>query len=325
MADQLAQLSAFTVVVADTGDINSIKKFKPTDATTNPSLLCQAAQMPEYKHLVEDAINYGKANPSSEIEQKERQVMDSILDKLSVNFGVEILSIVPGLVSTEVDARLSFDTEATLAKARKLIGLYEKAGIAKERVLIKVASTWEGLQAAKILEAEGIHVNLTLLFNIYQAVAAAEFGATLISPFVGRILDWYKNAQKKDAFEAKEDPGVVSVTKIYNYYKQHGHKTVVMGASFRNKGEIVELAGCDKLTIGPKFLDELQKSNDHLLRVLSPENAAAAEPIPKIEINEKTFRWGMNEDPMATEKLSEGIRLFAADTRKLETVIEKML
>jgi len=324
MSDQLAQLSAFTVVVADTGDINSIKKFLPTDATTNPSLIYQAAQMPEYKHLVDDAITYGKKH-AAEAKEDHRALMDNILDKLAVNFGVEILGIVPGLVSTEVDARLSFDTEASLAKARTLIKLYEGAGIAKERVLIKLASTWEGIQAAKVLEEEGIHVNLTLLFSIYQAVAAAQNNATLVSPFVGRILDWHKVAQKKDSFPAKEDPGVISVTNIYNYYKQHGHKTVVMGASFRNKGEIVELAGCDKLTIGPKFLDELQKSTDPLARVLSPENAAAAAPIPKIDVTEKVFRWGLNEDAMATEKLSEGIRLFAVDTRKLEALIEKML
>jgi len=203
--------------------------------------------------------------------------------------------------------------------------LYEAAGIPKERVLIKIASTWEGLQAAKVLEEEGIHVNLTLLFSIYQAVAAAENGATLISPFVGRILDWFKASMKKDSFEAKEDPGVLSVTKIYNYYKQHGHKTIVMGASFRNKGEIIELAGCDKLTIGPKFLEELQKCKDTFTAALTDKIAKESEPIPKIEITEKTFRWGMNEDAMATEKLSEGIRLFAADTRKLEALIEKML
>jgi transaldolase len=321
MSNQLEQLSKFTVVVADTGDINSIKKFKPTDATTNPSLLFQAAQMPEYKHLVEDAIKYGITAPRSGKET----VLDNILDKLSVNFGIEILGIVPGLVSTEVDARLSFDKEATLAKARKLIKLYEKAGIPKERVLIKIASTWEGLQAGKVLESEGIHVNMTLLFSMYQAIAAAEAGATLISPFVGRILDWYKVAHKKDSYPAKEDPGVVSVTNIYNYYKQHGYNTVVMGASFRNKDEIVELAGCDKLTIAPKFLDELQKSKDPLKRVLSPESAAKAKPLKKINVTEKVFRWGMNEDPMSTEKLSEGIRAFAADTRKLEALIKKMM
>jgi transaldolase len=321
MSDQLSALSTITVVVADTGDINSIKKFKPTDATTNPSLIYQAAQMPEYQHLVQDAIQFAKNQSSGD----QNQIVDAVLDKLAVNFGVEILGIVPGLVSTEVDARLSFDTEATIAKARKLIGLYEKAGVKKDRVLIKIASTWEGIEAARVLEAEGIHVNLTLLFSMYQAIAAAQNNATLISPFVGRILDWFKNAQKKDSFEAKEDPGVVSVTKIYNYYKQHGHKTVVMGASFRNKGEIVELAGCDKLTIGPKFLDELQKSNDPLERRLSPENAAKAEPLEKIVVTEKLFRWAMNEDAMATEKLSEGIRLFAADTRKLEDLIKKLL
>jgi len=318
MTDQLAQLSKFTVVVADTGDINSIKKYKPTDATTNPSLLYQAAQMPEYKELISDAIQYAKQFPA------ETQ-LENALDKLAVNFGTEILSIVPGLVSTEVDARLSFDTEASVAKARHLIKLYEQRGIKKERILIKLASTWEGLQAGKILEAEGIHVNMTLLFSIYQAVVAAEVGATLISPFVGRIFDWHKKARGVDHIDAKEDPGVQSVTTIYNYYKQHGYKTVVMGASFRNKGEIVELAGCDKLTIAPKFLDELQKSNDNLPIALTPENSKKAAALPKMELSEKTFRWGMNEDAMATEKLAEGIRLFAADSRKLEDVIKKLL
>jgi len=318
--DQLSELSKYTIVVADTGDINSIKKYTPTDATTNPSLLYQAAQMPEYKHLVEDAVAYGKKHA----ETKEAQ-LDLVLDKLAVNFGCEILSIVPGLVSTEVDARLSFDTEATLKKARTLIKLYGEKGISKDRVLIKLASTWEGIQAGKILEAEGIHVNMTLLFNMAQAVACAEAGATLISPFVGRILDWYKNAMKVASYEAKEDPGVLSVKSIYTYYKQHGHKTVVMGASFRNKGEIVELAGCDKLTIGPKFLEELKNSKEKLVRILSSDSALAAPRMPKIDVSEKAFRWAMNEDAMATEKLSEGIRLFAADTRKLEAVIQGMM
>lgn len=321
MTNQLEALSKFTVVVADTGDINSIKKYKPTDATTNPSLLLKASQMEEYRHLLDDAIEYGKKMAA----EKQEEQLESTMDKLAVNFGIEILSIVPGLVSTEVDARLSFDTEATIAKARKLISLYENAGVSKDRVLIKIASTWEGIQAAKVLESEGIHVNMTLLFTMYQAVACAEAGATLISPFVGRILDWYKKTEKVDGYESHLDPGVVSVTKIYHYYKQFGHKTIVMGASFRNKGEIIELAGCDKLTIGPNFLEELKGSNDPITRKLSPEISSTAAKLEKLDITEKTFRWGMNEDAMGTEKLSEGIRVFAADTRKLESIIKNLL
>jgi len=321
MTDQLAALSKFTVVVADTGDINSIKKYKPTDATTNPSLLYQAAQMKEYKHLVDDAIAYGRKQGGSD----KAKVLENTVDKLSVNFGVEILKIVPGLVSTEVDARLSFDVQATVAKAHKLIALYKAAGVAKERVLIKMASTWEGLQAGKLLEAEGIHVNMTLLFSFCQAVTAAENGATLISPFVGRILDWYKTAEKRDSYPPADDPGVKSVVQIYNYYKQHGYKTIVMGASFRNKAEISELAGCDKLTIGPKFLEELKNSKDALPRKLSHANANKAKKMKKVHLTEKKFRWMLNQDQMATEKLSEGIRSFYQDTVKLEELLSKTL
>jgi transaldolase len=259
MSNQLEQLSNLTVVVADTGDINSIKQYLPTDATTNPSLLLKAATQEEYKSVVQDAIDYAKA-------KNVENTLELAMDKLAVNFGIEILKIVPGVVSTEVDARLSFSTEATLNKARQLIALYEEAGIDKERVLIKIASTWEGLQAAKVLEAEGIHVNMTLLFSKAQAIVAADNGATLISPFVGRILDWFKKANGVDGYEAKEDPGVISVTSIYNYYKQHGYNTIVMGASFRNTGEILALAGCDKLTISPKLLGELSEIKDQEIK-----------------------------------------------------------
>ncbi|XXQ32364.1 Transaldolase [Plasmodiophora brassicae] len=301
-----------TVVVADTGDINAIKLFKPTDATTNPSLLLAAASMPEYSALVDDAIKFGHGD------------INKTLDKLAVNFGVEILNIVPGVVSTEVDARLSFDTKATVAKARDLIALYAAAGVDKSRVLIKIASTWEGIQAAKILESEGIHCNMTLLFSIYQAVAAAEAGATLISPFVGRILDWHKASRGVKDIAAHEDPGVLSVKQIWTYYKKFGYRTIVMGASFRNKGEILELAGCDKLTIGPQFLDELSKSTGQVVRQLDVAHASAAN-ITRLHIDESVFRFQMNEDAMATEKLAQGIRSFAADTVKLENVIKAKL
>ncbi|KAF9145296.1 Transaldolase [Mortierella sp. GBA39] len=286
----LDQLKTFTTVVSDTGDFESIAQYKPTDATTNPSLILAASQKPNYAHLIDDAITYAKKIGGPVESQTE-----SALDKLLVNFGVEILKIVPGRVSTEVDARLSFDKEATIAKAKKIIGLYKDAGVAKERILIKIASTWEGIQAAKHLEAvEGIHCNLTLLFSFGQA------------------------ANKKE-YVGAEDPGVISVSKIYNYYKQHGYKTIVMGASFRSVGEIEELAGCDFLTISPNLLDELHKSNKTLERKLSPELAAStAQQYPKVTFDEAAFRWELNEDPMATEKLSEGIRKFAADAAKLE-------
>src|SRR5256884_137257 len=312
MNDLLNQLKQFSVIVADTGDFDSIRKYQPRDTTTNPSLLLKAAQMPEYAALVEKALADAKKEST-----KASQTLGIALDKLAVAFGLEILKIVPGRVSTEVDARLSFDVEASIAKARSLIGRYEKAGISRERILIKVASTWEGICAAKQLTREGIHCNLTLLFSFAQAVACAEAGVQLVSPFVGRILDWYKKSTGRDSYPPAEDPGVVSVTCIYNYYKKYGHKTEVMGASFRNVGEILELAGCDQLTISPTLLEEMQKTAGTLARKLNPEAAAANCKEPKLSLEEKTFRWMLNEDQMATEKLSEGLRLFAADTLKL--------
>ena len=320
MNDLLSQLKQFSVIVADTGDFDSIRKYQPRDTTTNPSLLLKAAQMPEYGALVEQALADAKKEST-----KASQTLGIALDKLAVAFGLEILKIVPGRVSTEVDARLSFDVEASLAKARSLIGRYEKAGISRERILIKVASTWEGICAAKQLTREGIHCNLTLLFSFAQAVACAEAGVQLVSPFVGRILDWYKKSTGRDAYPPVEDPGVVSVTRIYNYYKKYGYKTEVMGASFRNVGEILELAGCDLLTISPTLLEEMQKTAGTLARKLNPETAAANCKEPKLSLEEKTFRWMLNEDQMATEKLSEGIRLFAADTLKLEKFIAPKL
>ncbi|XP_065178838.1 transaldolase-like [Sycon ciliatum] len=314
MATSLDQLKQFTTVVADTGDFEAIGKYKPTDATTNPSLVLAAALKEQYASVVEDAVKFGKANGSTMAEK-----LEATIDKLFVNFGLEILKIVPGRVSTEVDARLSFDVEKSITKARRFIQLYEEAGISRDRILIKLGTTWEGVQAAKVLEAEGIHCNMTLLFSFAQAVACCEAGVTLISPFVGRILDWYKKAEGKD-FVGAEDPGVVSVTRIYNYYKKYGYKTVVMGASFRNTGEILELAGCDLLTIGPALLEKLQNMNDAVSHKLSADNAASVTE-PKISLDEKEFRWMMNEDPMATEKLAEGIRKFAADTVKLETFV----
>ena len=305
---KLDELSKITTIVADTGEINEIKRYKPTDATTNPSLILAASEMPEYKHLVDDALAYGKGDT------------DKVLDKIFVNFGLEILQIVPGRVSTEVDARLSFDVEGSIAKAHNLIKLYEDAGIAKERILIKLASTWEGVQAAKVLEKEGIHCNMTLMFSLPQAIACAEAGATLISPFVGRILDWYKKAEGKD-FAPNEDPGVLSVRQIYTYYKRFGHKTQVMGASFRNSGEILELAGCDLLTIGPKFLKELGEASGDVERKLDP-SVAKQEKVEKLDIDEKTFRFMVNDDAMAVEKLAEGIRKFSADIVKLEKALK---
>lgn len=320
MASSLEQLKQFTTVVADTGDVQAIGQYKPTDATTNPSLLLAAAKLPQYVTLFDDAISYAKASSSNLDEQ-----VTLAIDKLYVNFGVEILKIVPGRVSTEVDARLSFDKEKQIEKAKAFIGLYEMAGIGKERVLIKLSSTWEGIQAAKVLEAEfGIRCNLTLLFNFAQAVACAEANVTLISPFVGRIFDWYVKNTDQKTFQPADDPGVKSVTQIYNYYKKFGYKTVVMGASFRNTGQITQLAGCDNLTISPKLLDELQKSSEPVTRQLSVEHAQSLD-LEKISLSEKEFRWLLNEDAMATEKLSEGIRKFAADTVKLEALIRDKL
>ncbi|KAI9357184.1 transaldolase [Pilaira anomala] len=317
----LEQLKQFTTIVADSGDFETIAQYKPQDATTNPSLILSAAQQPQYAHLTEDAIKYAL---SKDVSAEEK--LELATDKLLVNFGSEILKIVPGRVSTEVDARLSFNKEATIAKALSLIKLYADNGIDKERVLIKIASTWEGIQAAHVLETEhNIHCNLTLLFGFSQAVACAEAGVTLISPFVGRILDWYKKSTG-ETYSATSDPGVLSVTNIYNYYKKYGYNTIVMGASFRNTGEIEQLAGCDYLTISPSLLGDLQKDEKKLERKLSPEIAQAAE-VQKVSYfnDEAAFRWEMNQDAMATEKLSEGIRNFAKDGVKLENLLKEKL
>jgi len=315
----LDQLKNFTEVVADTGDFESIKAYKPIDATTNPSLIYAAAGDTKYAHLIEDALKYGKSEGTSRNDQLEKT-----MDKLAVNFGMEILKIVPRRVSTEVDARLSFDTEASINKAIELISLYEKNGISRERILIKVASTWEGIKAAEVLEKENIHCNLTLLFSEAQAIACAEAGVQLISPFVGRIYDWYKKDRGVDHIPGAEDPGVLSVRDIYTYYKKFGYKTEVMGASFRNTEEIIELAGCDLLTISPKLLEELSTTDTNLERKLDPEKAASAD-IEKIQLDEKSFRWMLNENPMATEKLAEGIRKFGMDLLKLEEIVSKNL
>jgi len=316
----LDQLKEKTTVVADTGDFEAMQKFKPTDATTNPSLIFAAAKMPAYKKLIDEAVAWAKAQGG-----KEPEILTRAMDKVYVNFGVEILKIVPGRVSTEVDARLSFDTEAMVQKAQTFIKLYEDAGIGKERILIKLSSTWEGVQAARILESQfGIHCNMTLIFNFYQAVACANAGATLISPFVGRILDWYVANTDKKSYESLEDPGVKSVTKIFNYYKKFDIKTVVMGASFRNTGEILGLCGCDLLTISPALLDKLAQSTEEIQSHLSVENAKSAD-LDKVTVTEQVFRWQMNEDQMATDKLSDGIRKFAADAIKLEGVLKGML
>ncbi|NTS77976.1 transaldolase [Catenovulum sp. SM1970] len=317
MTTQLEQLRAVTTVVADTGDIEAIKKFQPQDATTNPSLLLKAAAIPEYKSLIDDAIAWAKEQ-SDDLEQ---QVIDAG-DKLAVNIGLEILKIVPGRISTEVDARLSFDEKGSLEKARKLIKLYNEAGVSNDRVLIKLASTWEGIRAAEQLEQENINCNLTLLFSFAQARACAEAGVFLISPFVGRILDWYKKAEGKDSYAPAEDPGVLSVTKIYNYYKEHGYKTVVMGASFRNTDEITELAGCDRLTIGPGLLEELEATVSPVPVKLAYDGELSERPA---KMTEAQFRWAHNQDPMAVEKLAEGIRNFAVDQNKLEAQLREQL
>ena len=321
MANLLDQLKSMTTVVADSGDINSIKAYKPTDSTTNPSLIAAAAQMPEYQSIVDDVLTEAReqAGPSA----SDEDVAAAAFKTLAVAFGRKILDIVPGRVSTEVDARLSYDTQGTLAAARDIIAQYDKAGISRERILVKIASTWEGIKAAEILETEGIHCNLTLLFGLHQAIACAEAKVTLISPFVGRILDWYKKDTGKD-YVGADDPGVKSVTEIYHYYKKFGYKTVVMGASFRNTGEIVELAGCDLLTISPNLLAELQKSEAPLPRKLSPELARESK-IEKLPLDEKKFRWLFNENAMATEKTAEGIRLFNADAQKLAQFVAAKL
>jgi transaldolase len=314
----LDSLKKFTTVVVDTGDFGSIARYKPQDATTNPSLLYQAAQQKPYAHLVEQALAEANEHPGDHAAQTE-----AFMDKLFVAFGREILKIIPGRVSTEVDARLSFDTEGTLAKARRLIAMYEEAGVDRNRILIKVASTWEGIRAAERLEREGIHCNLTLLFSFAQAVACAEAGVTLISPFVGRIYDYYKKEKGGD-IPADDDPGVASVTKIYDYFKKFGYKTQVMGASFRKVEQITHLAGCDLLTISPDLLAKLADSQGEVTPRLTPEGAKASDG-DKIHLDEKTFRWMHNEDPMAVEKLSDGIRKFNADARKLEKLAQSMV
>jgi len=319
LMNKLEQLKKLTTIVADTGEFAEIKKFQPTDATTNPSLILAAASLPEYQHLIDEAIAYGKSKSLPKEEEK-----TLVLDRIFVNFGLEILKIVPGRVSTEVDARLSFDVEGSLKKARSFIDMYAKAGIPKERVLIKLSSTWEGILTAEILEKEGIHCNMTLMFSMAQAIGCAQAKATLISPFVGRILDWYKKAEGKAGYPGAEDPGVVSVSEIFNYYKKHGIKTQIMGASFRNTDEILELAGCDLLTIAPKLLAELQTGEGSVPKKLDAEKAQAL-PIEKIQIDEKKFRWMLCENAMATEKLYEGIRNFAKDSIKLEKNIEARL
>lgn len=317
MTTQLDSLRKMTVVVADTGDIDAIKKYQPQDATTNPSLILSASALPQYAPLIDEAIAYAKAQSAN----KAQQLIDAE-DKLAVNIGLEILKIVPGRISTEVDARLSYDTQATVEKARKLIALYNAAGISNDRILIKIASTWQGIRAAEILEKEGINCNLTLLFSEAQARACAEAGVYLISPFVGRILDWYKANTDKKEYAPAEDPGVISVTKIYNYYKKYGYKTVVMGASFRNVGEIIELAGCDRLTIAPALLKELQENTAPLVRKLEYKGEVKAKPQP---LTEAEFYWQHNSDAMAVEKLADGIRKFAVDQEKLEAMLSAKL
>ena len=317
MTTQLDSLRNMTVVVADTGDIEAIKKYQPQDATTNPSLILSASALPQYSPLIDEAVSYAKAQSND----KSQQLIDA-QDKLAVNIGLEILKIVPGRISTEVDARLSYDTQATVEKARKLIALYNAAGISNDRILIKIASTWQGIRAAEILEKEGINCNLTLLFSEAQARACAEAGVYLISPFVGRILDWYKANSDKKEYAPAEDPGVISVTKIYNYYKEYGYNTVVMGASFRNVGEITELAGCDRLTIAPALLKELQENSTALVRKLEYKGEVKAKPQP---LTEAEFYWQHNSDAMAVEKLADGIRKFAVDQEKLETMLSAKL
>ncbi len=315
--NQLNQLKQFTTVVADTGDFESMRAFQPQDATTNPSLILQAARQDAYRHLVEKAVREHENTPLTGDGR-----LQAILDRILVLFGLEILEIVPGRVSTEVDARLSFDTRATLDRARRIIAAYEAEGCPRERILIKIASTWEGIRAAEVLQKENIRCNLTLLFSFAQAVACAEAGVQLISPFVGRILDWYKASTGKD-YQGDEDPGVQSVTSIYQYYKKHGYPVEVMGASFRNIGQIQSLAGCDLLTISPGLLAELQASDAPLERRLNPEDAASLE-IPRVSYDEPSFRFALNEDAMATEKTAQGIRAFSADIVKLEALVREI-
>jgi transaldolase len=317
MSTLLEQLKTMTNIVADTGDVDAIRRAKPEEATTNPSLLLKASTLPEYNNLIDEAIDWAKGQSSCP-----KQQVEDAADKIAVGIGMEILKVVPGRISTEVDARLSFDMQASLNKARKLIGLYNAAGISNDRVLIKLASTWEGIQVGSILEREGIHCNLTLLFSFAQARACAEAGVTLISPFVGRILDWYKAKNPGTEYTSETDPGVVSVRAIYNYYKEHGYKTTVMGASFRNIGEIVALAGVDRLTISPGLLEELAATEGNLPRILKDGGATKKRPA---SLTEAQFRFDHNEDQMATEKLSEGIRGFVADQIKLEKALAERL
>lgn len=317
MTDKLTSLRQLTTVVADTGDIAAIKLYQPQDATTNPSLILSAAQIPEYRKLIDEAVNWAR----SQSNKKEEQIQHAA-DKLNVNIGLEILKLVPGRISTEVDARLSYDTEGSINKARTLIKLYNDAGISNDRILIKLASTWQGIRAAEQLEKEGINCNLTLLFSFAQARACAEAGVYLISPFVGRILDWYKANTDKKEYAPQVDPGVISVSEIYEYYKQHGYETVVMGASFRNIGEIIELAGCDRLTISPGLLKELAESEGTLERKLSFTGEVKARPA---KMTESEFLWQHNQDPMAVDKLAQGIRNFALDQGKLDKMIADLL
>ena len=312
MTTKVEKLKQLTTIVADTGDFNSIKEYSPQDATTNPSLIYKAATMEEYSHILDEAVAYGEGN------------LSVTMDKLAVAFGTEITKIVPGYVSTEVDARLSFDTNATIQKARDIIQMYQEVGVSKERILIKIAATWEGIQAAKVLEEEGITCNVTLIFSKAQAIAAADAKATLISPFVGRIMDWYKKTKGVDGFASAYDPGVQSVSEIFNYFKKYDYDTIVMGASFRNTEEICELAGCDRLTISPQLLSELSNSTGELPQKLDATKAKTMD-IPKLDMNENTFRWMMNEDAMATEKLAEGIRGFAKDIVKLEEIVQEKI
>ena len=316
MSNKLEQLRKLTTVVADTGEIEAIKKYQPEDATTNPSLILKAAQIAEYAPLIDASIAYAKSQSSD----KAQQVQDTC-DMLAVNIGKEILKTIPGRISTEVDARLSYDMEGSVAKARQLVKMYNDAGITNDRILIKLASTWEGIRAAETLEKEGINCNLTLLFSFAQARACAEAGVFLISPFVGRIMDWYKAKEGRD-FEAQEDPGVISVSDIYNYYKEHGYKTVVMGASFRNIGEILELAGCDRLTIAPQLLADLEAAEGEVVEKLIDSNGTKERPAA---MTHAEFLWDHNQDPMAVEKLAEGIRNFAVDQGKLEDMIAAKL
>ena len=317
----LEQLRQYTVVVADTGDIEAMEKFRPQDATTNPSLITAAAQMPQYQPIVDGVLKDARNELGEGAD--EQKVANLAFQRLAIAFGKKILAIVPGRVSTEVDARLSYDTDATIKQAHSIIALYDAAGIGRERILVKIASTWEGIQAAQVLEREGIHCNLTLLFGLHQAIAAADAGVTLISPFVGRILDWYKKDTGKD-YKGADDPGVQSVTRVYNYFKKFGYKTVVMGASFRNIGEITELAGCDLLTIAPKLLAELDSKQDTLVRKLDPAKAAGLD-IQKIPMDKATFDKMHAADRMATDKLKEGIEGFSAALVKLETLLAARL